>query len=304
MSVAPKDARAGLLAAAAACVLWGVLPLYIRTLHAVPALELLSWRVLLTVPAAVAAVLLLREQHTLPVLRSPRVWAALALSAALIGVNWTVYVWAVMHEHLLQAALGYFLNPLVNVGLGVVFLRERLTRAQIVAVGLAGLGVAVQAIGVGGLPWVTLALAFSFAFYTLVRKRTAAGPAVGLMVETALLTPLAVAALLIFAGTDRLLLPSLSASLQLLMLAVGALTAAPLVLFAFGAQRLPMATLGLLQYLAPTMQFFIALALGESFTLAHAISMALICAGLAVSTAAMVRRARAPLAAAARAEAS
>lgn len=304
MSVAPKDARAGLLAAAAACVLWGVLPLYIRTLHAVPAMELLCWRVLLTVPAAIGAVLLLREQKTLHVLRDPKIWAALALSAMLIGTNWGVYVWAVMQEHLLQAALGYFLNPLVNIGLGVVFLGERLTRAQFVAVGLAGLGVAVQAVGVGGLPWVTLVLAFSFAFYTLVRKHTAAGPAVGLMVETALLTPAAAAVLLWYASAGRLLLPSLGPSLQLLMLAVGAVTAAPLVLFAFGAQRLPMATLGLLQYLAPTMQFFLALALGEKFTLAHAISVLLICAGLAVSTVAMVRRARASYAAPAQAKAS
>lgn len=304
MNGAPNEARAGLLAAAGACILWGVLPLYVRALREVPAMELLSWRVLLTAPAAAGAVLLLREQGTLALLRAPRLWGMLALSAALIGINWGVYVWAVMQEQVLQAALGYFLNPLVNIALGVAFLKERLSRAQLAAVVLAGGGVAVQAVGVGGLPWVTLALAFSFAFYTLVRKRTAVGPALGLLVESALLAPIAGLALLLFAGAQHLELPALGASVQLLMLAAGVLTAAPLVLFAFGAQRLTMATLGLLQYLAPTMQFGIALILGEPFTHAHALSMALICAGLAISTTDMLRRRRAAFASAAAAKAS
>jgi chloramphenicol-sensitive protein RarD len=304
MNGAPNEARAGLLAAAGACILWGVLPLYVRALREVPAMELLSWRVLLTAPAAAGAVLLLREQGTLALLRAPRLWGMLALSAALIGINWGVYVWAVMQEQVLQAALGYFLNPLVNIALGVAFLKERLSRAQLAAVVLAGGGVAVQAVGVGGLPWVTLALAFSFAFYTLVRKRAAVGPALGLLVESALLAPIAGLALLLFAGAQQLELPALGASVQLLMLAAGVLTAAPLVLFAFGAQRLTMATLGLLQYLAPTMQFGIALILGEPFTHAHALSMALICAGLAISTTDMLRRRRAAFASAAAAKAS
>jgi len=287
---ASAEARAGLWAALGACLLWGILPIYLKALAAVPVFELLAWRILFTVPAAALGVWIMREQGAISALRHPGAWAPLLLSAALIGLNWSVYVWAVQNAHVLQASVGYFLNPLVNVALGVLFLRERLSRLQMAAVALAGAGVAVQAIGLGGLPWVTLTLAFSFAFYTLVRKRTIAGPALGLLAETVLLAPLAAGALLWLGGQAGGLTWSQSPWPQQLLMAVsGALTATPLVLFAFGARRLPMATLGLLQYLAPSMQFGLGLAFGEPFTPAHGLSFLLIWAGLALFTASVVR---------------
>lgn len=278
------EARAGLLAALAACVLWGVLPLYLKGLREVPVFELLAWRIVFTVPAAAGAIWIMREQAGLALLKDARVWGLMALTAGLIGVNWGVYVWAVLHGQVLQASLGYFLNPLVNIALGVLFLRERLSAIQTAAVALAALGVGVQAIGVGGLPWVTLVLAFSFAFYTLVRKRAPAGPATGLFVETLILAPVAALVLLFWSTAGALAWPQLGLERQLLLFCAGALTATPLVLFAFGAQRLSMATLGLLQYLAPTMQFALGLTFGEAFTPTHAVSFGLILAGLSLFT--------------------
>lgn len=290
MTTASPEARAGLWAALSAYLMWGLLPLYLRLINALPAFELLAWRIFFTVPAAALGVWLLREQQGFKALAAnPKALLPLLLSATLIGVNWGVYVWAVQNERVLEASVGYFLNPLVNVALGVIFLRERLGALQAAAVACAGAGVAVQAIGLGGLPWVTLTLAISFAFYALVRKRTLAGPAMGLLAESTLLLPLAGLGLVWFSTAGGLVLPQLSLGEQLLVSISGVLTATPLVLFAFGARRLPMATLGLLQYVAPTMQFALGIAFGEPFTATHGLSFLLIWAGLALFTAGIVR---------------
>lgn len=298
MTNASPEARAGLWAALSAYLMWGLLPLYLKAVAVMPAFELLGWRIFFTIPVAAAGVWLLREQAGFAALLArPAALAPLLLSATLIGINWGVYVWAVHEGRVLEASVGYFLNPIVNVALGVVFLRERLGRLQAVAVCLAGLGVGVQAWGLGGLPWVTLVLAFSFAFYALVRKRTQAGPALGLLVETSLLAPVALLGLLWLDHGRGLTMPNLPLGMQLLVGASGVLTAMPLVLFAFGARRLAMATLGLLQYVAPTMQFALGLAYGERFTPAHGLSFMLIWGGLALFTASMVRARSRPLAA-------
>lgn len=278
----PASVRNGLLAVFASALCWGLMPLYLRLLSPVPVFELLAWRILFTVPVAGLSIWIMREQAGLRAVLKPKLLATLALSAMLVGTNWGVYVWAVVHGHVLQASLGYFLNPLINVMLGVLVLRERLNAFQALAVALAGAGVALQAFGVGALPWVTLTLAFSWGFYTLVRRQAPAPPAIGLFVETLLLAPLALLALHHFASLAPLAFETADAGLRFLIACSGVITATPLVLFAFGAKRLTLATLGFMQYLAPTMQFCVGLILGEPFTLLHAASFALIWAGLGV----------------------
>lgn len=282
MAPTNSSVRNGLLAVLASALCWGLMPLYLRLLTAVPVFELLAWRILFTVPVAGLGVWIMREQASLRLVLQPKLVATLALSAMLVATNWGVYVWAVVHGHVLQASLGYFLNPLINVMLGVVVLRERLNAFQAVAVALAGVGVTLQAFGVGSLPWVTLTLAFSWGFYTLVRRQAPAPPAVGLFVETLLLAPLALLALQHFAATAPLAFEQADLPLRVLIAFSGVVTATPLVLFAFGAKRLTLVTLGFMQYLAPTMQFFVGLILGETFTPLHAASFALIWAGLGV----------------------
>lgn len=284
-----RPAQNGLLAVLGAALCWGLMPLYLRTLHAVPVFELLAWRILFTVPAAGLGVWIMREQASLRLVLKPKLLATLALSATLVATNWGVYVWAVLAGHVLQASLGYFLNPLINVMLGVLFLRERLNLFQGVAVALAGCGVALQALGVGALPWITLTLAFSWGIYTLVRRQAPAPPAVGLFVETLLLAPLAILALQHFASAAPLAFESAAWPLRALIACSGAVTATPLVLFAFGAKRLTLATLGFMQYLAPTMQFCVGLFLGEPFTPLYAASFILIWLGLAVFSLQAVR---------------
>ncbi len=281
--------RNGLLAVLGAALCWGLMPLYLRLLHAVPVFELLAWRILFTVPAAGLGVWIMREQASLRLVLQPRLLATLALSAMLVATNWGVYVWAVQQGHVLQASLGYFLNPLINVMLGVLVLRERLNVYQGVAVALAGAGVALQALGVGSLPWITLTLAFSWGIYTLVRRQAPAPPAVGLFVETVLLAPLAILTLQHFANAAPLAFETAGWSLRALIASAGAVTATPLVLFAFGAKRLTLATLGFMQYLAPTMQFCVGLALGEPLTPLYAASFVLIWLGLAVFSLQAVR---------------
>lgn len=269
--------RRGLASAAAAFVMWGLFPLYWKQLAAVPALEVVahrtSWGFL---SVALWVTLRRRWSDTLAPARSPRTLAAIAAAAGLIGINWLLYIWAVIEGHIVEASLGYFVNPLVNVLLGVLVLRERLSRPQTIAVALAGIGVAVLTLGYGRFPWIALCLACTFGLYGLVRKTVAADAVAGLLWETALLTPLAVVYLGALAATEtgafgRALQPTL------LLLLGGAVTALPLALFAYGARSLPLSTLGIVQYVSPSMQFLLALFVyGETFTPAHALTFACI----------------------------
>lgn len=275
--------RNGLLQGLGAYGIWGLLPLFFWLLDGVDAGEVVAMRVLWSVALLGALILVLRRGPALATaLRSRRAMGFLAISAALISVNWLVYVWAIQHNHVLEASLGYFLNPLVNVLLGVVLLRERLNVAQITAVVLAALGVAVLAAGAGQGIWISLTLAFTFGFYGLVRKVAPVEALEGLAIETAILAPVAAIYLSWLAGHAGLGFGQ--TPLWTVMLAVsGVVTATPLLLFAGAARRLPYSTLGLLQYLAPTMQFVLAITFfGEHMTAAHAICFALIWAGLIV----------------------
>jgi len=208
----------------------------------------------------------------------------MAVSATLIAINWLVYIWSVNHDHVVAASLGYFLNPLVNVALGMIFLQERLTRAQTVAVALAGIGVAIMAFSAPAALWISLTLAFSFGFYGLVRKIAPVGSLEGLATETLLLTPAMVAWLIwLWAsggsgfGRDH--------GIDALLVASGVATSVPLLLFASAARRLSYGTLGLLQYLAPSIQFALGVFLfGEPLTTPMLICFALIWTGLAIFT--------------------
>jgi chloramphenicol-sensitive protein RarD len=206
----------------------------------------------------------------------------LAATTTLITVNWGVYIWAVHAGRVLEASLGYFVNPLVNVLLGVVFLGESLTRRQQVAVGLAGIGVLTLVASAGAFPWVALVLAVSFGFYGLLRKRARVDAVAGLFSETALLTPLALALLLTLAARGEGHLGAAPATTALLV-AAGLVTALPLIWFALAVHRLRLSTLGLLQYVAPTMQFSTAVfVFGERFTAAHGVAFGCIWSSLAI----------------------
>lgn len=265
----------------AAYGLWGLLPLFFRLLHHVDPTEVVTQRIIWSLLLIVAILGARRGLAALwATLGDRRIVPPLALSAALIAVNWLTYVWAVHQDQVVAASLGYFLNPLVNVALGVVVLKERLRYWQVAAIGIAALGVAILAALALTTLWISLSLALTFAFYGLVRKLTPVAPMTGLGVETALLTPPALAYLAWEAshgGTGF----GQDVPTSILLIVTGAVTTVPLVLFAVAAQRLPMATLGLLQYLAPTLQFLCGVLLfGEKLGTGQMVSFGLIWTGL------------------------
>jgi chloramphenicol-sensitive protein RarD len=285
-SVPAADTRRGVAFAGAAFLFWGLSPIYWKALGAVPASEVLAHRIVWSMVLLVAMLVARRRgRELLAAVRRPRTLGTLVVTTALIAVNWYVYIWAMAAERVLEASLGYFINPLVNVLLGVVFLRERLSRPQAAAVALAGIGVAVLTLEVGRVPWVALILAGSFGVYGLLRKTVDAGPQVGLAVETALLTPLTLLWLgRLHAGGGGAFAGGGLAT-DLLLVGAGAVTVVPLVWFTQGARLLPLSALGLIQYLAPSIQFLLAvLVYREPFTATHLAAFAVIWAGLAVFT--------------------
>jgi chloramphenicol-sensitive protein RarD len=253
--------------------MWGFVVFYFKAVGHVPALEVLAHRVVWSV--VLLGVLLGfrgRWRENLATAFRPRVLAVLAVSTVLIAVNWFTFIWAVAHDQTLQASLGYFINPLVNVLLGFVILRERLTPLRWVSVGLATSAVALLVVQQGTVPVVALVLAFSFGFYGLLRKIVPVDSLVGLIVETKLLLPLAIGYLVWLQLRGELVFGSLDRSTDLLLIMAGVITAIPLLCFANGARRIDYATMGLLQYLAPTLQFAIAVKVfGEPL---HAVQLA------------------------------
>lgn len=290
-----RISAAGLVYALAAYLLWGVSPVYWKLLAGVPAFELLAHRVIW---CALLLAALMALRGTLGEVRRALAadgarWRLLA-STVCIGGNWLVYIWAVMTDQILAASLGYYINPLVSVLLGVVFLRERLGRRQRLALLLAGAGVAVLTVSYGAVPWISLALAFSFGFYGLLRKTIPVGAEAGVLVETGLLAPWLVGFLVARAADGGAFL-RLGRATDLLLVGTGVITLLPLVWFTRGARLLPLSTIGLLQYLAPTLQFLLAVLLyGEIFTRAHAVAFALIWVALAILSSELVQRSRPP----------
>lgn len=289
----PNGRPTGLLAAALSYALWGLFPLYFRQVAAVPPFEIVLHRSVWSL--AFVLLILAVQRHwgwVAAVVRQPRTLGIGLLSALLLTTNWLVYVWAVNHGRVMEASLGYFINPLVNVALGVLFLKETLRPAQRGALALATAGVAWLTWTAGVPPWIALALALSFGLYGLLRKTAPLGALEGLALETALLAPLAVPALLwlsLHGGS----LATADAPTWGWLLFAGPLTAVPLLLFAHGARRVTMATLGLLQYLAPTIQFGLAVWLfHEPLAPARLAGFALIWAALALYSAESLWRLR------------
>ena len=274
----------GLVPAVLAYLAWGCLPVYFKVLSGVPALEVLAHRILWSVVLlSVAAPLLGRSRTVLEALGPGKRLAILA-STCLIAVNWLTYIWAVQAGRVLEASAGYFVNPLVSVLLGVVFLGERMRRRQVQAILVAALGVLVLVVRLGTVPWLPFTLALSFGLYGLVRKRAGVDAVGGLLAETALLAPLALAVALLRerAGVGAF---GHGLGMSLLLAAAGPITAIPLVLFAMGVQRLRLSTVGLLQYLTPTLQFLLAVGLyREPFGATHALAFGLIWSALGLYT--------------------
>ncbi|MBT9525623.1 MAG: EamA family transporter RarD [Rhizobacter sp.] len=277
----------GAIYAALAFAAWGIFPLYFRQIAHVPSGEILIHRIVWSLVFVVIALSLRRQWGWLkPVLRQPKVLAAFTASALLLSVNWLTYIWAVNNGHVIDASLGYFINPLVNVLLGYTVLHERLRRMQWVALGLAAAGVLWLTVQAGHLPWIALALAGSFGLYGLLRKVATLGALEGLTLETLLLAPIAAVVLGVWMFNGRSTFPAPDAATNFWLIAAGPITAIPLLLFAAGARRISLTTLGLLQYIGPTIQLALGLWLfHEPFSAARLLGFALIWLALALYSA-------------------
>ena len=287
--------RAGFVLGLSAYALWGVLPIYFKLLAGISAFDIVAHRILWSLPFLAVLLLLSRRWGEVrSAIARPRTLGTLAITALLIGGNWLLYVYAVTSGHILAASFGYYLNPLVNVLLGRFVLHERLSRLQWAAVAIAGAGISVLAAGALGQLWISLTLCVTFALYGLLRKIVSADAVTGLAVETGLLFPFVLVWLLwrASAGADIFGTSGLDTTL---LVAAGIVSTTPLLLFTAAARRLAYSTLGMLQFLAPTLQFLIAVLLyGEPFTRAHAVAFAAIWAALALYVTALLRQPRLP----------
>lgn len=287
------SAATGLLAGIGAFLFWGLAPLYFDLLGNIPSSEILAHR---SIWAFLLAFVFLALIGKLPdfttTLRDRKKMATLALSTLLIGSNWLVFIWAVTSHHLLEASLGYYINPLVSVLLGVVFMGERLRRLQWLAVALAALGIGWYLVQYGRLPVVALFLALSFGFYGLVRKRAPVESLTGLAVETLYMLPLALGYLLWSSSPSSNPLNN-SWELNSLLILAGPVTLTPLLLFNIAARRLNLSTVGFIQYLAPTLHMLVAvLVFGEALDHDRLLTFALVWAGLVLYTADALRQRR------------
>jgi chloramphenicol-sensitive protein RarD len=281
---ASNPAAAGVVYASGAFFLWGAAPLYFRALRGVSAFEIIAHRVLWSMLFLLLLVPITgRFAAVRAVFRQRQLLVRLGISGALVASNWLTFVWAVNAGRVLETSLGYFITPQINVLLGFLFLGERLQRTQWLAVLLAVAGVVNQIVLLGQLPWVSLVLALTFGCYGLFRKQIPVDPLTGLLVETALAAPVALAYLLHLGRHATLGFLHQGRQTDLLLVLLGVVTAVPLLMFAAGARRLPLATVGFLQYLAPTMTFVLAVfVFGEPLGVARIITFALIWAGIVV----------------------
>ncbi len=279
-----SPATKGFVPAATAFAIWGLFPLYFHLLHHVSAVQVIAHRVVWSCLFVLAWVSIRGELRTLrSTLADISVLWRLAISATLISLNWLVYVWGVMNGHVVETSLGYFIGPLVNVSLGVVLLAERLTAAQWTAVALAAGGVGYLTVTAGGPPWIALMLAFSFATYGLLRKVVKVDALPGLAIETLVLVPFAALYLMWCEWAGNGALGHTGSAIDALLIGSGPLTAITLFLFAYGTRRLPYATVGLLQYIAPTLQFACGVfVLHEPFERARAVGFTIIWTALLI----------------------
>jgi chloramphenicol-sensitive protein RarD len=282
----PKQKTYGFAAALGAFIAWGLLPIYWKSVITVDPFEILCHRIVWSlVFIAVILTILKGWGGTFAAIKSKRDILVLTLSSLMIGGNWMLYIWAVNTGHVLETSLGYYINPLVNVLFGFLFFRERLKPMQTIAIGLAALGVANAVFSHGELPWISLCLAVSFALYGLLRKIASVESLPGLFLETMILGPFALAYLVMLEANGTAAMFHQSAHIDLLLMGAGAVTATPLIGFAYGARKLPLTVIGLLQYVAPSIAFCLGVFVyREHFTASHLITFALIWAGLAVYT--------------------
>ena len=289
---APGRTRAGVLYGAAAYGLWGLFPLYFKAVKQVPALEIVAHRILWSL--VLLAGLVLWRRGTAPVrelLRTPRTLLVLAVTTVLIAGNWLAFVWAVANGYVLQSSLGYFINPLLNVLLGAIFLRERVRGWQLFGVFLAAIGVGYFTISAGHFPRLALFLAATFGCYGLLRKIARVDALIGLTVETALLAPIALGYLLWLGAHGRSAFGLQSLRMDLLLMLAGLITATPLLWFTEAARRLRLTTMGFLQYLSPTGHFLLAVfAFGEPFTRREVVAFACIWTALVLYSVDAARR--------------
>ena len=295
MSDPGRERRTGLAYGLAAYGAWGVFPIYLKAVRTVPILEVLCHRV----AWALAILLVLTGvrgelRAVADALRHRRALLVLSGSTVFIALNWLVYIYSVTHDRILESSLGYYINPLISVLLGVVLLRERLEPLMKAAALLAAAGVVWLAIGLGQLPWISLVLAFSFGLYGLLRKIAPVGALIGLTIETLLLAPLAAGYLVWAEARGRATFLSGRWGIDVLLLLAGPVTAIPLLCFAAAARRLPLSTIGFMQYISPTLQFLLAVTVyGEPFDRARAGAFACIWVAVALFAFDSVRR-RAP----------
>ena len=290
-----KGSRRGFGYGVAAYGLWGVLPLYFKAIARIPAVDIVAHRVLWSLPFLAVLIAIGKGWDKVrAAVRDPKTLGILAITALLIGGNWLLYVYAVTSGHILAASFGYYLNPLANVLLGRFVLHERLNRLQWTAVAIAGAGISVLAAGALSQLWMSLTLCATFALYGLLRKVVSADAVSGLAVETALLFPLAIAWLGWRASTGAPIMGETGTETTLLVFA-GIVSTTPLLLFTAAARKLAYSTLGMLQFIAPTLQLLIAVLLyGEPFTIAHAIAFPAIWTALALYVTALVRSPKLP----------
>ncbi len=268
------------LQAVAAYILWGIFPLYWKLLPSVNSFEIICHRIVWSLLTLLLFISLGRQwPHVRLVMRDRRRLALCLVAALLISINWLVFIWAVQHNYVIETSLGYFINPMLNVVLGVLFFRERLHPVQWVAVSIAGLGVAVMTLQTGKFPFIAITLAISFALYAAAKKKTTMPAVAGLGMETAILTPLTLIALTYFSIVNYInhdIEPRTVTTWLLLMLG-GPITTLPLVLFAAAAKHVPMAAMGMLQYIAPSLQFLFGVFLfGEEVSRGRAYGFALV----------------------------
>ena len=289
MTTRPEEAaerrfqRDGVLSALVAYLLWGVFPVYFKLVQTVPPTEVLTHRIIWAVPFG-ALILHVRGQwpEVRQAFSSPSTIFWLALAALFISANWLIYIWAVQQEEVLQASLGYYINPLMYVLVGVLFLKERLRRAQLMSVLLAAVGVSYLTIMGGQFPFVAVSLALLFTLYGVIRKQVAVGAMPGLFIETLLLFPFAMAWLSWLMLSQHAEFGDGSMTMSLLLSLAGPLTVVPLLLFAIAARRLTLTVIGFMQFIAPTLQFVVGIFYGEELTTAHVVCFSCIWAAVAI----------------------
>lgn len=275
--------KSGLLAGITAYLIWGLFPFYFKATTSVPPMELVAYRIVWSVPFGLLIILFRKQiRDVLIALKNPKTVFLLFLAALALTLNWGVYIYAIQIDQIFQGSLGYYINPLIYVLVGVVFFGERLTRLQAVAAALAFIGVMILTIYGGVFPAISLILAISFTIYGVLRKYVEIGAMPGLFIETLLLSAPALAYLVYLNQNGGIQFGADGLKMDVLIMLAGPITVLPLLAFAFAARRLKLSTLGFLQYIGPTLQFMCGLYFGEAFTLAHALCFAFIWVGVAI----------------------